>query len=261
MQSYLEMLQHIMKNGRRRPDRTGVGTIGVFGYHFRHALKDGFPLLTTKQVWFRGAAEELFWMLSGSTNAKPLQEKGVHIWDAWADVDGNLGPIYGKQWRDFGGVDQIKAVVESLKTDPFGRRHVVSAWNPGELPFMALPPCPALFQFYAHGNWGLSLHLYQRSADAFLGVPFDIAGYALLTHLMAHVLNRIPVDLVISYGDLHIYQNHTAQVETVLGRLPGRLPALKIVPGAPQELLELNQTHIQLLDYKHQGAVPAPIAV
>ncbi len=260
MKQYLELLEHVMRHGRQRPDRTGIGTFGVFGYQLRHDLAMGFPLLTTKQVWFRGVVEELFWMLSGSTSAKPLQEKGVHIWDSWAKVDGDLGPVYGKQWRDFGGVDQITQVLASIKSDPYGRRHVVTAWNPPDLPAMALPPCPAFFQFHVSVDGRLSLHLYQRSADAFLGVPFDIAGYALLTHMVAHETGHRPGDLVISYGDLHIYKNHLEQVGTQLTRTPTRLPRLTL-NQANRQVLTLGWEDLLLTDYEHQGALPAPIAV
>ncbi len=260
MRAYLELLERVISKGRQRRDRTGVGTISLFGERLQVDLADGFPLLTTKQVWFRGVAEELLWMLSGSTSVLPLQAKGVHIWDNWAGEDGELGPVYGKQWRDFGGVDQIKAVIMGLQQDPFGRRHIVSAWNPVELPQMALPPCPVLFQFYVETSGRISCHLYQRSADIFLGVPFDLAGYALLTSMIAHCLGRLPGTLTISFGDLHLYLNHQVQAGTQLSRKPVKLPRLGL-NELQKDLLALSWEDLLLEGYEHQGAIPAPIAV
>lgn len=234
MKQYLDMLNHVLTNGVKKGDRTGTGTLSVFGYQFRHNLKEGFPLLTTKAINRKAVMNELVWFLRGETNIKTLDSK---IWDAWADENGDLGPIYGKMWRDWGGVDQIATLVNNLKTNPNSRRHVVSAWNPVVLPLddlkphqnpvigrQALAPCHCLFQMNVT-NEALSCHMYQRSADIFLGVPFNIASYALLTHMLAEQTGYDVGDLIISYGDLHLYLNHVNQAKEQLGRKPGGLPA------------------------------------
>ena len=240
MNQYLNLLSKVILTGTQRVDRTGVGTIGVFGEQVKFNLADGFPLLTTKKVHFKSVVHELLWFLSGDTNIKYLKDNGVRIWDEWADQDGDLGPIYGHQWRhwaedDFvNGIDQISELIKNLKKDPFSRRHIVSAWNPVDVPNMALPPCHTLFQFHVEdcsdGKRYLNCQLYQRSADLFLGVPFNIASYALLTHMVAQVVGMEPGNFIHTFGDLHIYQNHREQVGEQLGRTPTSLPRLKLNP-------------------------------
>lgn len=243
MKQYLDLLQHILDNGVQKGDRTGTGTISVFGYQMRFHLDDGFPLLTTKKVHLKSIIYELLWLLSGDTNIKFLHDNNVSIWDEWADSDGNLGPVYGAQWRNFNnqGCDQIKEVVESLKNNPNSRRHIVTAWNPCVLPDekskdfaanvangkAALPPCHAFFQFYV-ADGRLSCQLYQRSADVFLGVPFNIASYSLLTMMMAQVCDLKLGDFVHTFGDVHIYNNHLEQVKLQLSRTPRQLPKMNI---------------------------------
>jgi thymidylate synthase len=271
---YLALLRQILNTGNDRTDRTGTGTRSLFGPQLRMNLQDGFPLLTTKKVNFKPIVGELLWFLKGSTNVKPLQEQGIHIWDDWADEDGELGPIYGKQWRSWprlylGDIDQIQGVVDSLGNDPFSRRHIVSAWNVAELSEMALAPCHCFFQFYVEedqmatlGQYRhkLSCHMYQRSADVFLGVPFNIASYALLTHMMAQVCYLGVGDLVISFGDVHIYRNHFSQVVEQLSRNPRKLPTLELSPRC-LEIDEFTMGDIQLKDYNPYPAIKAPIAV
>lgn len=233
MKQYHDLCRHILENGIVKEDRTGTGTTSVFGYQMRFNLQEGFPLITTKKLHTRSIIHELLWFISGETNIRYLQENGVRIWNEWADEEGNLGPVYGSQWRSFprpdgSSVDQLAQVIEQIKTNPDSRRLIVSAWNPGQLDEMALPPCHLLFQFYV-ADGKLSCQLYQRSADTFLGVPFNIASYALLTHMVAHVTGLEVGDFVHTLGDAHIYHNHLEQVELQLSRDPRPLPQLKIV--------------------------------
>lgn len=234
MQQYLNLLDHVLKNGTQKTDRTGTGTISVFGYQMRFNLAEGFPLLTTKKLHIKSILHELIWFLKGSTNIQYLTDHGVSIWNEWADEDGNLGPVYGYQWRSWpasGGkyIDQITGVIESIKKNPDSRRHIVSAWNVGELDKMALPPCHILFQFYV-ADGRLSCQMYQRSADIFLGVPFNIASYAFLLHMVAQVTGLKPGEFIHTLGDAHIYLNHIEQVKLQLTREPRVLPQLKINP-------------------------------
>lgn len=274
MRSYLEMLTAILEGGTIRTDRTGVGTIGIFGYQWRHNLALGFPLLTTKKMSFRIVVAELLWMLSGSTNIRQLQAQGVHIWDEWADDNGELGPIYGKQWRHWEAmskdglvhvVDQIGALVQGLKSSPDSRRHVVTAWNPADVPDMKLPPCHFAFQCYVNKGANdpkpkLSLMMTMRSADVFLGVPYNIAFYALLTHLLAEVCGYDVGELIVSFGDLHIYRNHEAQVFEQLQRNPRALPKL-VIGGTIDDIFAVPPALIQLEGYDSHPAIKAPVAV
>lgn len=233
MKQYHDLCRHILDQGVVKEDRTGTGTTSVFGYQMRFNLQEGFPLITTKKLHIRSIIHELLWFISGETNVRYLQDNGVRIWNEWADEEGNLGPVYGSQWRSFprpdgSSVDQLAQVIEQIKTNPDSRRLIVSAWNPGQLDEMALPPCHLLFQFYV-ADGKLSCQLYQRSADTFLGVPFNIASYALLTHMVAHVTGLEVGDFVHTLGDAHIYHNHLEQVELQLSRDPRPLPKLKIV--------------------------------
>jgi len=235
MRQYLDLLDHVLKNGYRKSDRTGTGTLSVFGYQMRFDLQQGFPLLTTKKLHLKSILHELLWFLKGSTNTKYLKENGVTIWDEWARPDGELGPVYGYQWRswpkpDGTHVDQISQVIESIKTNPDSRRHIVSAWNVGDLEKMALPPCHLLFQFYVAGG-KLSCQMYQRSCDIFLGVPFNIASYSLLTMMMAQVTGLKPGEFIHTLGDAHIYLNHMEQARLQLTRIPHPLPEMVINPG------------------------------
>lgn len=245
MKQYLDLLNHVMEHGVEKRDRTGTGTISTFGYQMRFDISEGFPLMTTKKLHLRSIIHELLWFLSGSTNVHYLQENGVRIWNEWADADGNLGPIYGSQWRswptaDGKAIDQISTVVSSLKNNPDSRRHIISAWNVGEIEKMALPPCHILFQFYVAGD-RLSCQLYQRSADIFLGVPFNIASYALLTMMMAQVTGYRPGEFIHTLGDAHIYLNHTEQVRLQLTREPRLLP-----------LMTLNKEVNEIFSYRHE---------
>ena len=265
MKEYLNLLKLVMENGSERSDRTGVGTIGVFGAQARFDLRESFPLLTTKKLHTRSIIYELLWFLRGDTNIKFLNENRVSIWDEWADKDGNLGRVYGAQWRDWRApdgrhIDQIKNLVDGIRKDPFGRRHIVSAWNPGELDKMALPPCHALFQFYVSPDGGLSCQLYQRSADLFLGVPFNIASYALLTMMVAQVCGLKPREFVHTFGDLHIYKNHLDQVREQLSREPRALPKMKLNPDR-RELDEFVYEDFTLEGYDPHPTIKAPIAV
>ena len=235
MKQYLDLLQHVLDHGTERQDRTGTGTVGVFGYQMRFDLGQGFPVLTTKKLHLRSIIYELLWFLRGDTNIKYLKDHGVSIWDEWADEEGNLGPVYGSQWRSWpdgrgGTIDQIANVVEQIKSNPYSRRLMVTAWNPAEIGEMALPPCHCLFQFYV-SNGKLSCQLYQRSADIFLGVPFNIASYSLLTMMMAQVCGLEPGEFVHTFGDAHIYKNHLDQVRLQLTRDPRPLPTMKINPA------------------------------
>lgn len=260
---YLDLLAEIIAAGERRDDRTGVGTLSLFGRQLRFDLARGFPLLTTKKVHFRSIVVELIWFLRGETNVRWLQERGCSIWDEWADESGELGPVYGKQWRSWAApdgrvIDQITAVAEAIKDNPGSRRHIVSAWNPADVEAMALPPCHCLFQFHvARGR--LSCQLYQRSADVFLGLPFNIASYALLTHLMARETNLGAGDLVITLGDAHLYLNHLDQARLQLSREPLPFPNLRLAPQA--SLFAIEPEDITLEGYRAHPAIKAPIAV
>ena len=297
MSPYLDLLRHVLKNGTEHRDRTGTGTVRVFGYQMRFSLQKGFPICTTKRVWFRGLACELLWFLSGSTSIKPLVDQGISIWTAWplknylehqkleippsdsvewvkhqnefeelirtqdgfADEWGDLGPVYGKQWRNFSGIDQMASVMESLAHHPSSRRHIVSAWNPKDLGQMALPPCHMFFQFSVADNQ-LSCHLYIRSNDLFLGAPFNIAQYALLTHLVAHQVALEPGDLVYTIGDAHIYLNHIDQVSQQLEREPYPSPTLHIL-REPATLFDYEYSDFALEGYQYHPAIKAPVAV
>ncbi len=259
MKQYHDLLRHILAQGQTKSDRTGTGTISAFGYQMRFDLAQGFPAVTTKKIHLKSIIHELLWFLKGDTNIKYLKDNGVSIWDEWADKDGNLGPIYSKQWRDFGGVDQIRDVVEEIKRNPDSRRLIVSAWNPSEVKNMALPPCHTIFQFYVQ-NGKVSCQLYQRSADAFLGVPFNIASYALLTHMVAQVTGLKPGDFVHTFGDLHIYLNHMEQVKEQLSRDFRPLPTLKLNP-AVKDIFGFKYEDIEILNYDPHPAIKAPVAV
>jgi len=261
---YLDLLSDVLQNGARKTDRTGTGTLSVFGRQLRFGLADSFPLLTTKKLHTKSILTELLWFLRGDTNVKWLQERGVTIWDEWADENGNLGPVYGYQWRhwrtpDGREIDQIQNLIGSLKTKPDSRRHIVSAWNPADVDKMALPPCHALFQFYV-ANGRLSCQMYQRSADLFLGVPFNIASYAALTLMVAQVTDLKPGEFVLTLGDAHIYLNHLDQVREQLTRSPRPFPKLKLNP-AVKELLEFRYEDFTLEGYDPHPAIKAPIAV
>src|SRR6476469_9025930 len=264
MQQYHTLLQHILDNGTEKSDRTGTGTISCFGYQMRFNLQEGFPMVTTKKLHLRSIIHELLWFLKGETNIAYLKENNVSIWDEWADANGELGPVYGKQWRswetrDGRTIDQIKDVIEQIKKNPDSRRLIVSAWNVADLPQMALMPCHALFQFYV-ANGRLSCQLYQRSADIFLGVPFNIASYALLTHLIAQVCDLGVGDFVHTFGDAHIYSNHLEQVTTQLAREPRPLPTLVLNPDV-RDLCAFRYDDIAFADYHPQPAIKAPVAV
>ncbi|MBR7026328.1 MAG: thymidylate synthase [Bacteroidales bacterium] len=264
MKQYLDLLQYIKDNGVNKGDRTGTGTRSVFGYQMRFHLQDGFPLLTTKKVHLRSIIYELLWFISGSTNIKYLNDNKVTIWDEWADENGELGPVYGHQWRswptpDGGHIDQLANLMEQLKKNPDSRRHIISAWNVAEVDKMALPPCHTLFQFYvAEGR--LSCQLYQRSADVFLGVPFNIASYALLTQMVAQCCGYELGDFVHSFGDVHIYNNHFEQVDLQLSRTPRALPVMKINQDV-KDIFSFKYEDFQLEGYDPWPAIKAPVAV
>lgn len=264
MQQYLQLLQHILDTGTEKTDRTGTGTKSVFGYQMRFDLQKGFPLVTTKKVQLKSIIYELLWFLKGETNIAYLKEHGVKIWDEWADDNGELGPVYGKQWRSWEGkdgkvFDQILDLVAQIKKNPDSRRLIVSAWNVADLPDMALMPCHNMFQFYvAEGK--LSCQLYQRSADVFLGVPFNIASYALLTMMIAQVCDLAPGDFVHTFGDVHIYSNHIEQVKLQLSRMPYPLPAIKLNP-AVKDIFAFNFEDFALENYHCHPAIKAPVAV
>ena len=260
---YEDLLRLVLETGTPKADRTGTGTRSVFGHQMRFDLQQGFPLVTTKRVFLRGLTEELLWFLRGERNARTLQDKGVHIWDEWAAEDGDLGPVYGVQWRswptpDGGTIDQLAQVLDGLRRDPDSRRHIVSAWNVADIPSMALAPCHAFFQFYvAEGK--LSCQLYQRSADLFLGVPFNIASYALLTHMVAQQVDLEVGDFVWTGGDCHIYDNHVEQVREQLTREP--FPAPRLVLRKAPSLFEYAYEDVTIEDYQHHPAIKAPVAV
>ena len=264
MQAYLDLLTHIKENGTFKSDRTGTGTTSVFGYQMRFNLEEGFPLVTTKKTHLKSIIHELLWFLNGETNIGYLTENGVRIWDEWADENGDLGPVYGKQWRSWEGangvvIDQIKEAVHTLKTNPDSRRIIVSAWNVADLPKMALMPCHAFFQFYV-ANGKLSCQLYQRSADVFLGVPFNIASYALLTMMMAQVCDLGLGDFIWTGGDTHLYSNHMEQVELQLTRTPRALPTMKINPTV-KDILDFKYEDFMLEGYDPYPGIKAPVAV
>lgn len=260
------MLRHVLEQGEERQDRTGTGTLSVFGWQSRYDLSSGFPLLTTKKVHFKSVVHELLWLLKGDTNIKYLKENGVSIWDEWADANGELGPVYGHQWRNFGaagsgkGFDQIQDILTQIKSKPRSRRILVSAWNPAEVAQMALPPCHTLFQFYVHMDGRLDCQLYQRSADIFLGVPFNIASYALLTCLVAQATGLKPGSFIHSFGDLHLYLNHVEQAKLQLAREPKPLPRLTLNP-AVTDLFAFKYEDITLEAYDPHPAIKAPVAV
>jgi thymidylate synthase len=264
VQQYLDLLSRVLAEGTRKDDRTGTGTLSVFGHQMRFNLAEGFPALTTKKLHMKSVVGELIWFLQGSTNVRWLQERGISIWDEWADADGELGPVYGHQWRSWPAadgrqIDQIAGVVESIRTNPDSRRHIVTAWNVAEVDSMALPPCHTMFQFYVAGG-RLSCQLYQRSADIFLGVPFNIASYALLTQMVAQVCELEPGDFVHTFGDAHLYLNHLEQAELQLTREPRPLPRLRV--NADRKALEdFVETDFELIDYDPYPSIKAPIAV
>lgn len=290
MQQYLDLCRHVLEHGEKREDRTGTGTISTFGYQMRFDLTKGFPLLTTKKVFYRGIFEELLWFLSGNTNIKPLVDKKVGIWNEWpydkyskspdfkgetleefiekirddqefADKYGNLGPVYGKQWRDFNGVDQISQLIDGIKNNPFSRRHLVVAYNPSEVKDMALPPCHSLFQFYVSADGKkLSCQLYQRSGDVFLGVPFNIASYSLLLAMVAQVCDLEPYEFVHTFGDVHIYLNHLDQINEQLSRTPRPLPKL-VLNKDVKNIFDFKYEDIKIEDYNPYPAIKGAVSV
>ncbi|HEX8971333.1 thymidylate synthase [Oryzihumus sp.] len=264
MRQYLDLLDHVLTHGTPKGDRTGTGTLSVFGHQMRFDLSEGFPAVTTKRLHLKSVVGELLWFLRGSTNVRWLQEQGVSIWDEWADDQGELGPVYGYQWRswptpDGRHVDQVAAVIESIRTNPDSRRHIVSAWNVSDLEQMALPPCHTLFQFYV-ADGRLSCQLYQRSGDIFLGVPFNIASYALLTHMVAQVCELEVGDFVHTLGDAHLYTNHVDQAREQLSREPRALPTLRLNPDR-KGIDEFEMGDVELVGYDPHPAIKAPIAV
>ncbi len=264
MKQYLDLLRHVRENGVRKEDRTGTGTLSVFGYQMRFALDQGFPVVTTKKLHLRSIIHELLWFLKGETNIRYLNENGVTIWDEWADETGELGPIYGYQWRswptaDGRHIDQISAIVEQIKSNPDSRRHIVSAWNVGEIENMALPPCHTMFQFYVAGG-RLSCQLYQRSGDIFLGVPFNIASYALLTLMIAQVTDLQPGEFIHTLGDAHLYLNHLDQADLQLSRKPFPLPRMRLNPDR-RSIFDFVFEDFELENYQCHPGIRAPIAV
>lgn len=275
MKQYLDLLQYILNNGCQKGDRTGTGTISIFGYQMRFNLNEGFPLLTTKKVHLRSIIHELLWLINGDTNIKYLHDNKVSIWDEWADENGDLGPIYGAQWRNWNneGIDQISEVIDSIKHNPNSRRHIVTAWNPSVLPDenskdfsanvangkAALPPCHAFFQFYVTDN-KLSCQLYQRSADVFLGVPFNIASYSLLTMMTAQVCGLQPGDFIHTFGDVHVYNNHIEQVKLQLSREPRQLPSMKINPDI-KSIFDFKYDDFKLENYNPYDAIKAEVSI
>jgi thymidylate synthase len=264
MQQYLDLMRRVRDEGVKKTDRTGTGTLSVFGHQMRFNLADGFPLVTTKKVHLKSVIHELIWFLAGDTNTAYLKDNGVSIWDEWADENGELGPVYGKQWRSWATpdgrtVDQIAELVETLKTNPDSRRLIVSAWNPADIPDMALAPCHCLFQFYV-ADGRLSCQLYQRSADIFLGVPFNIASYALLTMMMAQVAGLKPGEFVHTFGDAHLYLNHLDQADEQLKRTPRALPRMQIDPSV-KSIFQFKYEHFQLVGYDPHPHIKAEVAV
>jgi thymidylate synthase len=264
MKQYLDLMQHVLDNGTQKHDRTGTGTISVFGYQMRFNLQDGFPLVTTKKLHLKSIIHELIWFLTGDTNIKYLKDNGVRIWDEWADADGNLGPVYGYQWRswptpDGGHIDQIANIINTIKKNPDSRRIMVSAWNVADIEGMALPPCHSLFQFYV-ADGKLSCQLYQRSADIFLGVPFNIASYALLTMMVAQVCGLQPGDFIHTFGDAHIYNNHLDQVKLQLSREPRPLPTMKINPDV-KDIFAFKFEDFELENYDPWPHIKGAVAV
>ena len=264
MKQYHDLMKHILDNGVQKGDRTGTGTLSVFGYQMRFNLAEGFPVVTTKKLHLRSIIHELLWFLKGETNIKYLKENGVSIWDEWADANGELGPVYGSQWRnwptpDGKHIDQISQIIEQIKNTPNSRRIMVSAWNVSDVPNMALPPCHALFQFYV-ADGKLSCQLYQRSADVFLGVPFNIASYALLTMMVAQVCDLQPGDFIHTLGDAHLYSNHMEQTELQLSRELYPLPKMKINPEV-KNIFDFKFEDFELVDYQHHPHIKAPVAV
>lgn len=264
MKQYLDYLQHILTHGEEKIDRTGTGTLSVFGYQMRFNLQQGFPLVTTKMLHLKSIVHELLWFLSGDTNVKYLQDNGVRIWNEWADENGNLGPVYGKQWRawetkDGRVIDQISEVIQQIKTNPDSRRLIVNAWNVGEIPKMALPPCHFMFQFYV-ANKKLSCQLYQRSADSFLGVPFNIASYSLLTSMMAQQCDLEPGEFIWTGGDCHIYLNHLEQVKLQLSRTPYPLPKL-VFKRKPASIFDYHFDDFEILDYQAHPHIKGVVSV
>lgn len=262
MQEYLDLLKKVKESGKPKGDRTGTGTLSIFGHQMRFDLQDSFPLLTTKKIHFKSVAYELLWFLKGDTNIKYLKDNGVSIWDEWADENGDLGPVYGKQWRDWKGAngfhDQISNVIDQIKNNPNSRRHIVSAWNVAEIPSMALAPCHILFQFYVQEG-KLSCQLYQRSADIFLGVPFNIASYALLTHMVANVCDLEVGDFVHTLGDAHLYNNHLTQADEQLTRSPLQPPQIKV--AKKNSIDEYVFEDFEIIGYEHHPHIPAPVAI
>ncbi|MCB5935598.1 thymidylate synthase [Caldifermentibacillus hisashii] len=264
MKQYLDLCRHVLENGVKKEDRTGTGTISTFGYQMRFNLQEGFPLLTTKKVHLKSVIHELLWFIQGNTNVKYLQENGVRIWNEWADEDGNLGPIYGHQWRSWTGADgrthdQLKEVIEQIKTNPNSRRLIISAWNVGDLDKMALPPCHTLFQFYVVDG-KLSCQLYQRSGDLFLGVPFNIASYSLLTMMIAQVCDLEPGEFIHTFGDVHIYLNHIEQVKLQLTREPRKLPTMKLNPNV-KNIFDFKYEDFSLENYHPHPPIKGVVSV
>ena len=264
MRQYLDLLDDILDSGAKKTDRTGTGTLSVFGRQLRFDLSEGFPLVTTKRLHLRSIIHELLWFLKGDTNIKYLKDNGVSIWDEWADANGDLGPVYGSQWRswptpDGKHIDQISQVLHQIKVKPDSRRHIVTAWNPAEVDNMALPPCHALFQFYV-ADGKLSCQLYQRSCDTFLGLPFNIASYALLTHMVAQQCDLIPGDFVWTGGDVHLYSNHLEQTKLQLTREPFPLPKL-VIKRKPDSLFDYDFDDFEIVEYQYHPSIKAPIAV
>jgi len=274
MKQYLDLLNHILEHGEFREDRTGTGTLSVFGYQSRYNLAEGFPLVTTKKLHTKSIFHELLWFMSGSTNIRYLKDNGVSIWDEWATANGDLGPVYGHQWRHWGasvddvkrspdgkaGVDQIQQLIDGIKNNPQSRRHIVSAWNVADIPQMKLPPCHALFQFYVHSDRRLSCQLYQRSADVFLGVPFNIASYALFLHMIAAQTDLKPGEFVHTLGDAHLYKNHIEQAKLQLTRAPMKLPTLELNPNV-KSIFDYRFEDIKIHGYESHPSIKADISV